>query len=396
MQTMQYIDSKTDGDIITIALKGHIDSANASDVEKEIRDARSQGTAEHMIIDAEDLTYISSAGLRVILRLRKEMPDLKIVNVTPEVYEIFDMTGFTEMIDIQKAYRRISVDGCEVIGQGANGMVYRIDPDTIVKVYRNPDALPEIHRERELARAAFILGIPTAIPYDVVRVGEGYGSVFELLNATSFAKLLIRGEKSVEEVAAMSIDLLKLIHSTEVKPGTMPDMKAVALDWAEFLRDYLPVEKWTKLYKLVNDVPYDMHMLHGDYHIKNVMLQNGEVLLIDMDTLCHGHPVFELASMYNAYGGFADCDHEIIKGFLGIDYDTARKFWYESLKLYLGTEDEERIREVEDKAKLVGYTRIMRRRIRRNGFDSEEGRAEIENAKANILEILDRIDTLTF
>ena len=46
-------------------------------------------------------------------------------------------------------------------------------------------------------------------------------------------------------------------------------------------------------------------MLHGDYHIKNVMMQDGEVLLIDMDTLCQGHPVFELASMYNAYVGFS-------------------------------------------------------------------------------------------
>jgi hypothetical protein len=55
---MQYIDSKIDGDIITIALKGHIDSANAPDVEKELSDARSQGSAEHMIIDAEDLTDI--------------------------------------------------------------------------------------------------------------------------------------------------------------------------------------------------------------------------------------------------------------------------------------------------------------------------------------------------
>ncbi len=392
---MQYIDSKFEEGILTIYLKGHIDSANAADVEKEINEARDYVAADHVILDCEELTYISSAGLRVILRLRKEMPDLKVINVSPEVYEIFDMTGFTEMIDIHKAYRRISVEGCEVIGQGANGMVYRIDPDTIVKVYRNPDALPEIHRERELARSAFILGIPTAIPYDVVRVGEGYGSVFELLNATSFAKLLINGQKTVEEVAEMSVDLLKLIHSTVVKPDTMPDMKAVALDWADFLKEYLPEDKWAKLHKLIEDVPYDMHMMHGDYHIKNVMLQNGEVLLIDMDTLCHGNPIFELASMYNAYGGYADCDHEIIKGFLGIDYDTAKKFWHESLKLYLGTDDEDRIREVEDKAKLIGYTRIMRRRIRRNGFDSEEGRREIENAKANILDILDRIDDLT-
>lgn len=393
---MEYITYKTEDSCMTVFLKGHIDSANANAVEKEIGEALDRETPDHLVIDAGDLTYISSAGLRILLRLRKEMKDLKVINVSPEVYEIFDMTGFTEILDIQKAYRVISVEGCEVIGQGANGKVYRIDPDTIVKVYMNPDSLPEIHRERELARAAFVLGIPTAIPYDVVRVGDGYGSVFELLNATSFAKLIINGEKDPMEVAAMSVDLLKLIHSTVIKPGTMPDMKAVALDWADFLKDYLPEDKWAKLHKLVDDVPYDMHMMHGDYHIKNVMLQNGEVLLIDMDTLCHGHPIFELASMFNAYAGYSDVDHNVVKDFIGIPYEVSVPFWRESLRLYLGTDDEDRINEVEEKAKLIGFVRIMRRRIRRNGFDTEEGRKEIENAKAHILELVDKLDTLTF
>lgn len=393
---MDYISYKMDGDRLVIDINGHIDSANAAAVEKEINEALICEQPKSITLDAADLKYISSAGLRIILRLRKEKKDLKITNVQPEVYEIFDMTGFTEIVEIQKAYRVISVDGCEVIGQGANGKVYRIDADTIVKVYRNPDSLPEIQRERELARAAFVLGIPTAIPYDVVRVGEGYGSVFELLNATSFAKLIINGEKDPDEVAAMSIDLLKLIHSTKIKPGTMPDMKAVALDWADFLKDYLPEDKYQKLHDLVAAVPDDMHMMHGDYHIKNVMLQNGEVLLIDMDTLCHGHPIFELASMYNAYVGFSDVNHSQVEEFIGLSYETAVHFWKESLRLYLDDPDEERLKEVEEKAQLIGYTRIMRRRIRRNGFDTEEGRAEIENAKAHILDILDRVDTLTF
>ncbi|MBR6224225.1 MAG: phosphotransferase, partial [Firmicutes bacterium] len=185
-------------------------------------------------------------------------------------------------------------------------------------------------------------------------------------------------------------------HSTVIKPGTMPDMKAVALDWADFLKDYLPEDKWAKLHKLVDDVPYDMHMMHGDYHIKNVMLQNGEVLLIDMDTLCHGHPIFELASMFNAYAGYSDVDHNVVKDFIGIPYEVSVPFWRESLRLYLGTDDEDRINEVEEKAKLIGFVRIMRRRIRRNGFDTEEGRKEIENAKAHILELVDKLDTLTF
>ncbi len=393
---MGNINFKKEGDRLTVALIGHIDSANAGDVEKEIREILDAEKPSDLVLDADQLNYISSAGLRIILRLRKEYADLKIINVSSDVYEIFDMTGFTEMMDISKAYRVLSVDGCEVIGQGANGKVYRIDPDTVVKVYFNPDALPEIHRERELARAAFILGIPTAIPYDVVRVGEGYGSVFELLNAKSFAKLLINKEKPLEEVAAMSVDLLKQIHSTKIKPGTMPDMKAVALDWADFLKDYLPEDKWAKLHKLVADVPEDMHMMHGDYHIKNVMLQNGEVLLIDMDTLCHGHPVFELASVYNAYQGYSDVDHQVVQDFIGLPYETARKFWKETLRLYLDGADEETMRSVEEKAMLIGYTRIMRRRIRRNGFDTEEGRIEIENAKKHILELVDKLDTLTF
>jgi uncharacterized protein (TIGR02172 family) len=267
----------------------------------------------------------------------------------------------------------------------------------VVKVYLNPDALPEILRERELARMAFIAGVPTAIPYDVVRIeGGGYGSVFELLNATSFAKLLNRNEKTVDEVAKMSVDLLKLIHNKVVKPGAMPDMKKIALNWADFLKEYLPEKEFGKLISLLEAVPDDMHMMHGDYHIKNVMLQNGEVLLIDMDTLCHGHPIFELASIYNAYCGYPALDHSIAESFLGIPYETGVEFWKKSLELYLGTQDEETVRSVEDKAKIIGYTRIMRREIRRNGLNDEKGRAVIENSRKVLCELLPKVDTLLF
>ncbi len=226
---MTEVNFKMDNNVLTVFLCGHIDSANAAEVEANITAEREKTPSDNIIIDAEKLEYISSAGLRIILRIRKDMPDLKIINVSPEVYEILDMTGFTEMITVEKAYRVISVDGCEVIGQSANGKVYRIDRDTIVKVYLNPDSLPDIHRERELARKAFVLGIPTAIPYDVVRVGDGYGSVFELLNAKSFAKIIIEDPNRFDEVIEMSVDLLKKIHGTLVKPGDMPDMKEVVL-----------------------------------------------------------------------------------------------------------------------------------------------------------------------
>lgn len=382
---------------LVIVLSGKINSSNAAAVENELRELCREHPCDSVELDCDRLEYCTSAGLRVILRLKQNVDDTVLTNVNADLYNIFEMTGFTEMMEVHKAYRVISVEDCEVIGQGANGKVYRIDPDTIVKVYLNPDALPEIHRGRELARLAFVAGVPTAIPYDVVRIeGGGYGSVFELLNATSYAKLLIQGKKTPDELAEMSIQLLKLIHSKQVRSEILPDMKAVALDWARFLKDYLPAEQFEKLYALIDAVPEDAHLMHGDYHIKNVMLQNGESLLIDMDTLCHGHPIFELASIYNAYVGFGLVDPEVLTAFLGIPAETCAAFWRRSLGLYLDTADEDRLNEVEAKAKIIGLTRLMRREIRRGGLSREDGRKLIEACRSALAELLPGTDSLVF
>ena len=295
------------------------------------------------------------------------------------------MTGFTEMMTVEKAYRVVSVEGCEEIGHGANGTIYRIDQDNVVKVYKNADALAEIQHEREVAKLALILGIPTAISYDVVRVGESYGSVFELLNARSFSKIIATEPEKLDWCVGEYVNMLRKIHSTLVPAGKLPDMRETALGWARFVRDYLPPEAGEKLCRLVEAVPHDDHMLHGDYHTKNLELQNDEVLLIDMDTLAVGDRIFELGSIFNAFIGFSELDHEVVKRFQGFDFDTATELWHQFLSAYL-----------EDKARIVGYTRMIRRSIRRGGLDTEKGRTEIEFWKKNLLSLLERTDTLLF
>lgn len=53
-------------------------------------------------IDASELSYISSAGLRVFLKLRKAVGELTVFNVNSEVYDIFDVTGFTDILNVKK------------------------------------------------------------------------------------------------------------------------------------------------------------------------------------------------------------------------------------------------------------------------------------------------------
>ena len=381
---------------MTIKLTGRIDSNNAQQTEKEIMEKLSGATGESVELDAEALEYISSAGLRVILRLKKTCPDLRITNVAPEVYDILDMTGFTEILPVEKAYRVVSVEGCEEIGRGANGTIYRIDQDNVVKVYNNADALEDIRHEREVAKLALILGIPTAISYDVVRVGESYGSVFELLNASSFSRILANEPEKLDWCVKEYVALLKKIHATVVPAGKLPDMKETVLSWARFVREHLPREAGDKLLSLVESVPRDDHMIHGDYHTKNVELQNDEVLIIDMDTLAVGHPIFELASMFNAFIGFSELDHEVIKRFQGFDYTVASDFWHKTLQAYLGTSCETKVREVENKARILGYTRLIRRSIRRGGLETETGRSELAYWKEQLCLLLENTDTLLF
>ena len=393
---MSSIKSELNNGTLTVSLTGHIDSANAPVVESEITNVREKYSYDELVLDAGELEYISSAGLRIILRLRKENPNLRIINVSNEVYEVFDMTGFTEMVSVEKSYRNISVEGCTVIGKGANGEVYRIDRDTIVKVYFNKDSLPDIKRERELARTAFILGVPTAIPYDVVKVGDGYGSVFELLDAKSYAMLLIDGIKTVEEIADMSAELLKKIHSTEVKEGLLPSVKQSAIKWADFSKDYLPAETAEKLVRLIGEIPESNFMLHGDFHIKNVLLQNGESLLIDMDTLCVGHPVFEFASMYNAFVAYPEFDHDNTMMFFGIEYETGIKLWNDTVKAYFADFDEKASKEAEEKAIVIAGVRLMRRLIRNGSVNNEIGKKTVNACINRVTTILDKLDSLYF
>ncbi|MBQ6492848.1 MAG: phosphotransferase [Erysipelotrichaceae bacterium] len=379
-----------ENDILTIYPEGNIDTTNAEQFGAELEEIRAAHPEGHVVLDVDGLKYISSAGLRQILRLKKRESDLKIVNCSSEIYEIFEMTGFAEMIDISKGYRKMSVDGCEVIGEGSNGVVYRLNPDTIIKVYRNSDALDDIKRERELAKTALVLGINTAIPFDVVKVGDKFGSVFELLSAKSLTKLIVAEPENKDKYIKIFADLLKEIHETEVKEGLLPSNKQTALGWAKWLEEHIPAETYQKLYRLIDEIPESNHMLHGDYHTNNVHYANGEAILIDMDTLSTGNPIFEFASIYLAYRGYGEVDKSMVEDFLKLDFETAGYILKKLFDFYFEGKDEAYKEKVLDNAKVIAYTRALRRTIKR----LPERTDMIELYRKELIEYTDKAESL--
>ena len=83
----------------------------------------------------------------------------------------------------------------------------------------------------------------------------------------------------------------------------------------------------------------------------------------------------------------------MIDRFLGFPFDTAEEFWHRALSMYLDTEDQEKIDEVERKAMIVGYMRLLRRTIRRSEPDREK---LIEYYKAQLIKLVPTVDELVF
>lgn len=369
---------------LIVYLEGRITSVNAKELETQIFEAL-QTSHEEVIIDFSHLEYISSAGLRVILRVRKKEANLRCVELSPEVYEIFEMTGFIELMPVEKAFEKVSIEGCKQIGKGANGMVYKLNEEEIVKVYKNPDSLEDIYREKDLAKTAFVLGIPTAMSFNVVKVGDLYGAKYEMLNADSLVACLQKNKIDVDTCVEMSVDIMKTMHESFVEEGKMPPIKAIYAKKMQEIQPYLPEDTYQKSAKMFDEIPEPLSIVHGDFHFKNILVQDTEALLIDMDTLCTGYPIFEFIPIYTAYVGHGELDPAVIEKFMSLPYKTTKEIWKKTLQAYFS----KNIEENEKKIQLLAYIRLLDREIRKSQREEY-----ISHYRECIIKLTEELDNL--
>ena len=360
------LEFKKDGGVLTVRAPKTIETTNFAEVEESLRKViNAQLGSDKLVIDLDDTTYVSSVGLRVILKLKKEHDSLELINASREVYEVFEMTGFTDIIKVSKAYRRISTEGCKVIGEGFYGRVYRLTPDTIVKVYFRGGDVKDVIRERTLAKTAFVLGVPTAISYDIVRVKEDgkdcYGSVFELLDCASMRDLMRDNPQDFDKLLKSYIDLLNIIHSTHVTSNDIPRNLDIVEKYFKRAETVLEPEYVAKLRKLVATIPDEDYMVHGDCHVKNILVLNGEPLLIDMDTLSKGNKIFEFISIYLCYVAYEITEPGNSMAFLGITREMADDIYNGIFEAEFGHKSEKEQAIIQEKIETLAYLLFLYR-----------------------------------
>ncbi len=283
-----------DGQLSVVELTGSINSGNAHEFENALSGEPS--SEEGVIIDAGGLEYISSAGLRVLLAAKKRCKGkiFRVVNVNDEVMNVFDVTGFSEIMDISRAVRQLSVEGCDRIGAGACGEVFRLDDETIIKLYYPRVKKEEIEQEKALAKKAFVMGVPTAISYDIVEADGRIGVVYELIKSKTIGELIRGDEDHLEEYVDMYAAVCRQIHGIEAEPGQLPSFKDINRSDIPNVTGITEEER-AYLHRFLDLMPDRMNCLHGDLNINNIMVQNGECCLIDMGEFSTGTPMFDLS-----------------------------------------------------------------------------------------------------
>ena len=335
-------DFHSDNGNLTVSLEGRLDTEASVKFEAELMDLCSNNPHESLVLDAGKLEYVASSGLRTILKLAKTEKNFSIENVSAAVFSVFEMTGFSRIIKIRKALRRIDLEKCEKIGFGGNGAVYRVSEDEIVKVNYNPSTYASLDLELSKAKEAFLLGIPTAISFDMVDCGEGKrGVVYETIKSSTLGETIQNNPERIEELTQMYVEQLNLLHSTHTDNPVFGNAKDNYRKQVEDASKYLTEEEGQMLQQVLDALPEGDRLVHCDAHPKNIMIQNGEMLWIDMEQMATGHPIYDLISIAVVLNGMRT--DEMTIGICGMDNATVGMLKDSFIRKYFRTEDPEMI-----------------------------------------------------
>ena len=303
---------------------------------------------------------------------------------------------FDEKKGRYRKYKEVSVEGCKVLGWGAKGTVYRYNDELIIKVFNKNNTYGDVEREVALTRKAFVLGVPTAISFGIVSVGDQYGAMYELLDAETISDQIAQKPEQVEKYALIMADLAQTIHSIEVDAEEgFPQASKRLLSYIDGGLAYEDEDLAEKCRNLIQALPDTNTLVHGDFHTSNIFLQNEEALLIDLDRMSMGHPIVEISDVYYFYVILGQDKPEVVEKFMGFSYKTAREFFDLFLRHYLDTTDENRLREIIEKASLLCDIRMVNKIHKKPELD-EQDRKLISSYMERIRELSGRLKTLAF
>lgn len=358
MKTIKNAAYDSENRALSFSLVERVDSNNSQIFQSEFEELDNLYDADRIILDATDTTYISSAGLRVLLFIKERHEDITIKEIGDELYTVIDNTGFNRLMHCEKKLKEYSIEGMELIGNGASAKVYKMDADTIIKVFGDDLGIDEIKREMKISKEAFLAGIATAIPYEIAKVGDHFATIYEMVKADTLSKIMHENPGQVDMWSKKFGIFMKQMHQVEMDVTVFPNVKDKYNKYKETITPFLDAETARIFTELIDNIPEGTTFTHGDCHPNNIMIQNGNLILIDMGEAAYGSPIVDLMS-YGQSRIFADIGpDEAMLAIMSMSNKDVIQSWETYVKSYFNC-DGEKYEKINNTLLLYAYVRAL-------------------------------------
>ena len=341
---------------------------------------------KEIIFDCRGLQYISSAGLRVLLSIKKkENVSIKLINVSAEVDDIFEVTGFSQLFEVSKGIRDISNIELQMMGKIGGMTLYRMPDGNLLKLYSAGTEYETVEKELQYTRTAFMSGVPVLISYETVMCRNRYGIIYEMPLAKTVSAMIGFQREKFNYYASEMGKTLKLIHSCKPQEGILPKISGLYENYVSKMKDYLHDYEVEKLKAIVKSIPEAPTIVYGNYHSGNVFVQNDELILINMSGAGTGNPLYDLARTYLIYVLEAEW---LSQRLTGLDKIQSRMFWNVMIRSYLETDDEKAVKRAEG---IIHVAALLHSALMPVMGDVSQENTErlIANAKRDLFPIFD-------
>lgn len=259
--------------------------------------------------------------------------------------------------------RDMTLDGLERISRGGTGECWRIDDETLLKLYY--EGMPEewAIREKECARTAFTIGVPTAISFEVVRVGKRLGVIYESLKGKTLSREMQECPEKIPEIAKQYADLAKTLHTVRgdsAKFGKSTDAIRKVLP----MIDYAEPETVDRIRAFLDRLDTYTAYVHGDFHPNNVMACEDGLMLIDLGGFSVGCPLFDIATTRFCMLDSPEARSGGVSSFTGLTREQHLSFWKAFEQAYSGNDaEQEQLTGDIELLKLLRFERLYRDRF---------------------------------
>ncbi len=234
-------------------------------------------------------------------------------------------------------FKELELDRREPFARGFTGECYRLDEETILKLYFEDYSPDRILREKKGARAALVAGVPTPISFHLVKAGNRYGVIYEMLKGRTISETVAEDPSRVEEMGRSFSAIARALHRAEAKTANLPLA-------TELYRAELPEMTWLsasakeRVAALLDLLEQHLCYVHGDYNVNNVLITAEGPTLIDMGDFALGSPFLDTATVRFSFFESAEAKQGTRNSFTGMTGEQAAVFWKAFSGDYFGKE----------------------------------------------------------